>query len=90
MLAKCNQKTTNNNQPTLYIHWDYHPNRLQLKDLQQFNNETLYGHDNLNQMTVTLSRPNNLQNSLSQTKLAVKTGECASDLMKQIHTDAEK
>jgi len=69
---------TNNSQPNqpkenssiLYIHWTYHPNGLQRKDIRAAYNSTLKPLLDYDKMTVAISRPRNLRDELTKTKLS--------------------
>jgi hypothetical protein len=69
---------TNNSQPNqpkennsiLYIHWTYHPHGLQRKDIRAAYNSTLKPLLDYDKMTVAISRPRNLRDELTKTKLA--------------------
>jgi hypothetical protein len=69
---------TNNSQPNqpkenssiLYIHWTYHPNGLQRKDIRAAYNSTLKPLLDYDKMTVAISRPCNLRDELTKTKLS--------------------
>jgi len=42
---------------TLYIHWQYHPNSLQCSDIRQIFNKTLHSHLPYDSMHLAISRP---------------------------------
>jgi len=71
------------NDNTLYIHWEHHPNGLQCKTLQQIYNNTLCPVNPFHNMTVAISRPKNLRDIL--TKAALHLPE---DLLLQSIIDA--
>jgi hypothetical protein len=53
----------------LYIHWVFHPNRLQRSDIRMAYNKTLQPLLDYDKMTVAISRPHNLQDKLTKTQL---------------------
>jgi hypothetical protein len=56
---------------TLYIHWRYHPARIQRSDIRQIYNKTLQPHLPYDNMRVAISRPTNLQDRLTKTVLTL-------------------
>ena len=65
---------------TLYIHWQYQPNGVKKETIRAIYNETLQGHDNFDAgMTIALSRPTNLRDLLTKTRLQQPPGKNASD-----------
>jgi hypothetical protein len=62
---------TDNNEDTLFIHWTFHPNGLQQKDIREAYNTTLKVHLEYTRMTVAIARPHNLRDILSKTTLTV-------------------
>jgi len=54
---------------TLFIHWTFHPNGLQRRDIREIYNATLKQDLEYDKMTVAIARPRNLQDLLSSTPL---------------------
>jgi hypothetical protein len=50
-------QTSNNDSSTLFIHWEYHPNGIQNKDIRSAYNNILAPHLDYKKMTVAISRP---------------------------------
>jgi hypothetical protein len=70
---------------TLYIHWQYQPNGIKKETIRAIYNKTLKGRDNFNGgMTIALSRPKNLRDLLTRTKLNQPPGKRASDQLSTI------
>ncbi len=57
------------NSNTLYIHRTYHPCGLKRRDIRQIFDKTLQPHLPFKRMTVAVSRPLNLRDILTKTKL---------------------
>jgi hypothetical protein len=66
-LDRSQTKLENDN--TLYIHWEHHPNGLQRKMLRQIYNNTLCPVNPFHNMTVAISRPKNLRDILTKAAL---------------------
>jgi hypothetical protein len=62
-------KDKHNNDNTLFIHWTFHPNGLQRKDIRDAFNATLQNHLDYSKATVAIARPHNLKDILSKTAL---------------------
>jgi len=62
---------SDNNEDTLFIHWTFHPNGLQRKDIREAYKTTLQVHLEYTRMTVAIARPHNLRDILSKTTLTV-------------------
>jgi len=60
---------TNTHGDTLFIHWTFHPNGLQRRDIRDIYNATLKQDLEYDKMTVAIARPRNLQDLLSRTPL---------------------
>jgi len=54
---------------TLYIHWQFHPKGIQRQHLRKLYDEHLKPHLDFDGMTVAISRPKNLRDILSSAKL---------------------
>jgi hypothetical protein len=65
----CQRETHNQNQDTLYIHWEYHPLGIQRKDIREIYGKTLEPYLDYNKMTVAIARPKNLKDVLTKTAL---------------------
>jgi len=62
-----NVKNTHDN--TLFIHWTFHPNGLQQRDIRGIYDATLKKDLEYDKMTVAIARPRNLRDLLSSTSL---------------------
>jgi len=62
-------KAKYNHNNTLFIHWTFHPNGLQRKDIRDALNATLKNHLDYSKATVAIARPHNLKDILSKTAL---------------------
>jgi len=60
---------TNTHGDTLFIHWTFHPNGLQRRDIRDIYNATLKQDLEYDKMTVAIARPRNLWELLSSTPL---------------------
>jgi hypothetical protein len=60
---------TNTHDNTLFIHWTFHPNGLQQRDIRDIYNATLKQDLEYDKMTVAIARPRNLWELLSSTPL---------------------
>ena len=60
---------TNNHDNTRFIHWTFHPNGLQRKDIRDVYNATLKQDLEYDKMTVAIARPCNVRDLLSCTPL---------------------
>jgi len=63
-------QNSNDDSSTLFIHWEYHPNGIQNKDIRSAYNNILAPHLDYRKMTVAISRPKNLRDILSKSHLA--------------------
>jgi hypothetical protein len=54
---------------TLFIHWTFHPNGLQRRDIREIYDATLKKDLEYDKMTVAIARPRNLRDLLSSTSL---------------------
>ena len=54
---------------TLYIHWTFHPNGMQRRDIRNAFKNTLQPVLDYNKMIVAISRPKNLRGTLTKTQL---------------------
>jgi len=82
----CQFKTRRNNDSnTLYIHWPYYPNGIQRQTIRRLYNNILKEHIPFDNMQVTISRPKNIRDILTCTKLTVPDNLCLQTLIKQ-HT----
>jgi hypothetical protein len=79
--------TTNNR--TLYIHWVYDPKDVNNKVLHEVYNSTLQPHVNFNKMTIALSRPKNLRDMLTPSRLSLPEGISLRDTMEQCKQDLQ-
>lgn len=69
----------------LYIHWQYHPNGIQRHTLREIYNATLEACNPFQKgMIVAMSRPKNLREMLTRTRLQEPEGERASDFYSKI------
>lgn len=68
---KQHNKTNTDGNKTLFIHWTYHPNGLQTKDIREIYNKALQPHINYEKMVIALSRPKNLRDILTRAKLSL-------------------
>ncbi len=73
------------NDDTLYLHWEHHPNGLQRKTLRQIYNTILHPVNPFHNMTVAVSRPKNLRDVLTKAALCLPK-----DLLLQLIIDALK
>jgi hypothetical protein len=53
----------------LYIHWTHHPNDVHTSDIRKTYNATLSNQTGHDHMTIALSRPKNLRDTLSRAAL---------------------
>jgi hypothetical protein len=60
---------TDRHRNTLFLHWTYHPDGLQRKDIRDTYNAILKEHLDYDKMTVAIARPHNLRDLLSQAPL---------------------
>jgi hypothetical protein len=77
-----NVKENRNN--TLFIHWTFHPNGLQRKDIRDAFNTSLKDHLNYSNTTVAIARPHNLKDILSRTPLAKSPGDSAQNIINNL------
>jgi hypothetical protein len=64
-----NKKENYNEDNTLYIHWKYHPKGLQQLNILQLFNATLQPYIPFEKMTIAVSRPKNLRDTLTRAAL---------------------
>jgi len=80
----CQFKTRRNNDSnTLYVHWHYHPNGIQRQTIRRLYNNILKDHIPFDNMQVAISRPKNIKDILTCTKLIVPDNLCLQTLIKQ-------
>ena len=80
----CQFKTRRNNDSnTLYVHWHYHPNGIQRQTIRRLYNNILKDHIPFDNMQVAISRPKNIKDILTRTKLIVPDNLCLQTLIKQ-------
>jgi len=77
-----NENHNDNNDNTLYLHWEYHPQDITKNQIREAYNKTLKGHDNFNNMRIAVSRPKNLRDILCHTKLQEHNGTNVSDIIR--------
>jgi hypothetical protein len=70
---------------TLFIHWEYHPNGIQRKDIRSIYNNILAPHLDYNKMTVAISRPKNLRDILSKSHLTTPPNITVQGLIDDLH-----
>jgi len=58
-----------NNKNTLFIHWQFHPQGIQRRELRQLYNNLLKPHLDFDKVTIAVSRPKNLRDLLTNAKL---------------------
>jgi hypothetical protein len=61
--------TMDTDSKVLFIHWPYHPNRLQRKDIRRIYNDTLQPLLSYDHMHIAVSRPLNLKDILTRANL---------------------
>jgi hypothetical protein len=61
----------NNDSNTFYSHWPCHPNGIQRQTIRHLYDNILKGHILFDKMQVAISRPKNLKDFLTCTKLTV-------------------
>jgi hypothetical protein len=69
---KMNKKENDNEDSTLYIHWKYHPKGLQWLNIRQLFNTTLQPYIPFDKMTIAVSHPKNLRDTLTRAALTSK------------------
>ena len=75
-------KNTANNR-TLYIHWVHDPKDISNRDLCDLYNDTIQPHTIFDKMIVALSRPKNLRDMLTCSRLALPEGLNLRDIINQ-------
>jgi hypothetical protein len=70
---------------TLFIHWEYHPNGIQRKDIRSIYSNILAPHLDYNKMTVAISRPKNLRDILSKSHLTTPPNITVQGLIDDLH-----
>jgi hypothetical protein len=78
-------QTPNNNPSTLFIHWEYHPNGIQWKDIRSTYNSILVPHLDYKKMTVAISHPKNLRDILSKSHLRNPPNITVQGLLDSLH-----
>jgi hypothetical protein len=84
----CQRETHNHNKNILYIHWEYHPLRIQRRDIREIYSETLEPFLNYDKITVAIARPKNLRDSLTKTALPDSSSKYVTRLLKVQLNDA--
>jgi len=69
---------------TIYVHWQYHPDGLKRSDICQIFNKTLQPHLPYDSMHIAISRPKNLRDMLSKSVLTLPNNVNTHDLIKTI------
>ena len=69
----------------LYLHWEWHPRGLTRQQLRQAYNEHLQGHDGFDRLIIAYARQQNLQGSLTSSRLDEPPGQNTSDLIRTFH-----
>jgi hypothetical protein len=77
-----NDKNKNDNM--LFIHWKHHPNGLQRSDIRQIYKQTLQPTDIHDNMVVVISRPKNLRDILTKTKLSLPDNSTIQDFITKL------
>jgi hypothetical protein len=75
---------------TLYIHRTYHPYGLKRHDIRQIYDKILHEHLPFKQMTVAISRPLNLKDILTKTKLQLPPSINIEEIIEDINTQSDK
>jgi hypothetical protein len=75
-------KDTANNR-TLYIHWVHDRKDISNRDLRDLYNDTIQPHTIFDKMIVALSRPQNLRDMLTRSRLALPEGLNLRDIINQ-------
>jgi hypothetical protein len=82
------QKSADTDQTTdylnrkLYLHWEYHPHGLQNSQIRKIYSTTLQNKDNFKGgMTIALSRPKNLRDTVTRTTMKEIEGQRVSDFL---------
>jgi hypothetical protein len=73
---------TNEEQDTLFIHWQFQPHGLQRRDIRRLFDKILKPHLPYNKMQIAITRPKNLKDILTRASLPKHT--CIHDLIEQI------
>jgi hypothetical protein len=75
-------KDTTNNR-TLYIHWVYDSKDISNRDLRDLYNATIQPHTSFDKMIIALSRPKNLRDMPTRSRLALPEGLNLRDIINQ-------
>jgi hypothetical protein len=81
---KKNKKENDNEDSTLYIHWKYHPKGLQWLNIRQLFNTTLQPYIPFDKMTIAVSRPKNLRDTLTRAALKLPEDIQLSRLIEEV------
>jgi hypothetical protein len=73
---------TNEEQDTLFTHWQFQPHGLQRRDIRRLFDKILKPHLPYNKMQIAITRPKNLKDILTRASLPKHT--CIHDLIEQI------
>jgi hypothetical protein len=69
---------------TLFVHWKHHPHGLQRSDIRQIYKYTLEPNDIHDNMVVAISRPKNLRDTLTKTKLSLPNDKSIQDFITKL------
>jgi hypothetical protein len=80
-------KETTDTSNTLFIHWTHHPHGIHRSGIRQIYKQTLQLNDTHDRMVVAMSRPKNLRDILTKTKLSLPNGMTVQDFIAKILND---
>jgi hypothetical protein len=66
---------------TLFFHTEYHPRGVSRRDIRRAFSDTLAGHCGFDRFVIAYSRPRNLRDALTRTKLLEPEGFRTSDFL---------
>jgi predicted Ser/Thr protein kinase len=67
-----NKNANTNNQNTLFIHWQFHPQGIQRRELRHLYSNLLKPYLDFDKVTIAVSRPKNLRDLLTNARLDYK------------------